>query len=305
MPVFIGSPTATTTVHDLIMSIRDQIPDPVSDPAADGAVFSVAALLRWINKAGERMCQAAPIIEDWYAIPSEAGMDVYELPNHITNVLQLWYDLNECVRQPELDALGLSKVTARSYYFGPHSSHIVPRLHVWPAADRSAATTTLTAAMTATQKTVPMASVANFNQYGFVAIDSELILYRTLSSTGPQLTQILRGQGGTLAASHNSGAAVQELNIFFKCNRLPATLTSVSDVFEVPRGLYPIIELYVLAEVRNAEQEFQEARALRQEFDAKVNELAQKNMKLRQGMQVRVGPSGPLLYGTGGRVFVP
>lgn len=302
----IGTPTAVTTAADLIQSIRDMIPDPVSDPALDGSSFSLASLLRFINSSARTMAAAAPIIMDWYAIQSQSGMDVYELPDHILSVEQLWYDMWPCWRAPELDALFVTKITSRSYFFGPHSIHAIPRLHVWPAADRTGATTTLSSPITATDLTIPLTSVVGFKEYGFAIIESELILYRTVNASPTNtLTQILRGQGGTIAVSHSSGAAVTERNIFFKCSRLPTKITSPSDVVEIPVGLVPLLELGTMARVREAEQELQESRSLRQEFEKGITTLAERAAYkgLRQGIQVRTEPPGPLLYF--GRVYVP
>lgn len=307
MPVpNIGTSTALTTAGELIQSIRDQIPDPVSDPALDGSSFSLATLLRYINSSARIMAASAPIVMDWFAIQSEAGMDVYELPNHILSVEQLWYDMWPCWRAPELDALFVTKITSRSYFFGPHSIHATPRIHVWPAADRTGANTTLSSSITDASVIIPLTSVTGFKQYGFALIESELVLYRTVNASPTNtLTQVLRGQGGTAKVSHNSGAAVAERNIFFKCSRLPVKVTSPSDPVEIPIGLVPLLELGVLARVREAEQEAQEARSLRQDFDREIATLAEKAAYkgLRQGIQVRTEPPGPLLYY--GRVYVP
>src|SRR5512147_3034013 len=111
MPV-IGSPSGVGGLGDLIMEIRDLIPDPVETPGEDGPAFSLASLLRFVNHACEDLCYHAPIIEDWYAVPSERGMDIYELPNLVVDIRQLWYDLWPCWRSPEYDAIFVTKITS-------------------------------------------------------------------------------------------------------------------------------------------------------------------------------------------------
>lgn len=296
-----------STLGDIIQSVRAQIPDPETNPATDNPTgFTLAMLIRWINDGMRVMAVTAPIIQDWYALPSEAGMDIYELPSTILSVEQLWYDLLPCERIPELDMLWSTKTTSRSYYFGPHSIHATPRMHVSPAAERSASSTTLSAGISATAVTIPVATAADFKEYGYIKIDNELIMYRTINAAATSMTQILRGQGGTVATTHNSGATVQEQNIFFKVSRLPTPVAVYTDVVEIPIGLTPLIELYVLAKVREAEQESALALQLRQEFMKAMDVLESKaQLKgLRQGIQVRAELPGPVLY-SGGRLFVP
>lgn len=295
-----------TTAGDLVLSIRSQIPDPVSstDGSGDGNAFTYATLQRWINQGMNLMAVAAPIIQDWYAIQSQQGMDIYVLPQTTLSVEQLWYDLEPCVRSPEALTIYLNKITSKGYYFGPHSIHANPRLQVWPCSDRTGSTTTLAAALGATDTTITVTSVTGFNQLGFVQVDSEIILYRTITSSSNTITNLLRGQGGTAAVAHTNGATVTELNIFFKQSRLPVAITSVTDTVEIPLGLVPLLELYVLSKVREAEQESALAMQMRKEFDAAVEKMAHKNefAGLRQGLQVS-SQLGPDLFR--GRVFIP
>lgn len=303
MSVSIGTTATTGTAGDIIMSIRDQIPDIVADPAQDGSAFSLVSLLRWLNDAGRIMCSTAPLLQDWYGISSTSGMDIYELPQIIVNVEQAWYDLMPLTRSAELDDIFITKIQGRSWWFGPHSIHATPRLHVWPACDRTALSTTLAAPFSSTDTSITLTSVAGLKAFGFIKVENELILYRTVS--GSVVSNILRGQGGTTTTDHLNGAAVNEANIFFKCSRLPTPLTTATSAIEIPQGLWPLLELYVLSKVREAEQEFQVATALRQEFQAQVEKLAEKaQLKgLKQGLQVRLSPPGLRLYG--GRVYIP
>lgn len=297
----------------MIQSIRDQIPDPVDDPRDDGTAFTLATLLRWMNDGMRQMCLQANIITDWFGVPSLVGMDIYPLPPYISTVEQTWYNLIPLTRTAELDDIFTTQITARSWWFGPHSIHATPRLHVWPACDITAGTTTLTAPMTSddttfTINTTLSANTGPINAFGFFQVGTgagrELILFRKYNTTTGVVSNILRGQGGTIASSHNSGDTVQDANIFFKGFRLPNPLTGVDDPIEIPQGLWPVVELYVLSKVRQAEQDAQGASQLRQEFNAAVDKLGEKSpvKGLRQGLQVRTEPPSPELYG--GHVFI-
>lgn len=305
MSVSIGSTASAGNASDIILSIRDQIPDMVADAADDGNAFTLATLLRWLNDAGRVLCQSATPIIDWYAIRSVSGMDVYELPQYILNVEQAWYDHLPLERAAEADNILESKMSGRSWWFGPHSIHATPRLYIYPAASRSGLSTALTSGITDTATTIVLNSVSGLLDYGLIQVESELVLYRNVNSSTNTLTNILRGQGGTKAEAHALGAAVTEGNIMFKCSRLPKPLVQATDPIEIPQGLWPLLELYVLSKVREAEQEYQASQSLRQEFQASVDKLAEKaSLKgLKQGIQVRLGQVGPALFG--GRVYIP
>lgn len=299
------TPTSLNQASNIIQSIRDQIPDKVTDPHLDGAAFSLASLLRWINDAGRIIAAAADVLQDWYAIPSIAGQSTYNVPSYIMSVEQAAYDLKPLGRVAEIDDIFTSKITAPSWWFGPHRVHANPQLHVWPACSRSAAVTSLVGNISATSLSLTVSSVAGFMAFGYLTIDSELIRYESLNSATNVISNLVRGVGGSVAAAHTGGTSVQENNIQFKCFRLPVPLTGADDVFELPQALWPIVELYVLAKVRAAEQNEEIAIKLRQEFMQIVEKFGQKGQVkgLRQGLQVRTIPPGPELYF--GRVYVP
>lgn len=292
---------------DLIASIRDQIPDRVTNVVTDDGLFSRATLLRWINDAGRLIATTAPVIQDWGAVSSVAGMDTYELDSFWVSVDQVWYDLLPLTRTAVLDDLFVSKVVGRSWWFGPHSIHATPRLHVWPAPDRAGASTTLSGAISANATSLTLASTAGgWQDYGYLKIDNEIIMYRSIDRTTGVVSNLLRGQAGTAPAAHANGAAVTERNIFWKGSRLPAKLTAVTDTLEVPESLWPLIELYVLSRVRETEQDHQVAKIMLDDFRSLVNELAIKfktRAALKQGLQVRLSPAGPGLVS--GRIYVP
>lgn len=286
------------TVNDVLNSVRAQIPDPSAQ------AFTDATLIKWISDAGQVMAARAPIIQDWWALQSIQGQMTYALPTTIVTVEQLWYDLEPCVRASEIDDLFSSKFTARSFFFGPHSIGATPYLHVFPACDRTGQTTTVGVQQAAADSTLTVAATTTFQAYGFLTIESELEKYETVTST-TVFSNVLRGMSGTTAAIHAIGKTVTENNLFFKVSRLPNTVTLTTDPIEVPLGLVPLLELYVLAKVRQNEQEHQASLAMSKAFDEQMDRIAQSYSPrgVRQGLQVRLEPPGPVLYF--GRVIVP
>lgn len=302
--------TPVPTAADLILSVRTQIPDPApdNDPALDGNAFRVDTLLRWVNDAGRLIAIAAPVVQDWFGFPTEIGQDVYELPSYITSVEQAWYNLLPLTRSPEADSIFTSKVSGRAWWMAPHSLHARPRMHIWPAPSESGAATTTSGSHADTATVITLADAAGFQQYGYALIapgteTEELIRYATVE--GNQLKNVLRAQGATSApATWANGTAVRECNLFGKCFRLPRPLKKVSDPMEIPQGLWPLVELYVLSKVRESEQDHQTSMQLYQTFNQLKDQLTDKaQLKgLRQGLQVRLF-DGPSLFR--GRTYIP
>lgn len=304
--------TPIPTAADIILSVRSQIPDrsPDDDPALDGNAFRVDTLLRWINDAGRLIALAAPIVQDWFGLPSEQGQDVYELPSYITSVEQMFYDLTPLERSPEGDSIFTSKVTGRSWWMGSHSIHARPRIHVWPAPDKSGASTTLNGFLSEIATTITLTSTSGFQEFGYALIDpgvetEELVRYATVDSSANQLKNVLRSQGGTQAVSGGvSGRPVRDCNLFGKCYRLPRPLKKVSDSLEIPQGLWPLVELYVLAKVRESEQDHQTSLGMLTTFHQLKDQLTDKSQLkgLRQGLQIKLGSGSGLFRG---RLYIP
>ena len=284
-----GIYTSIPTAADLILSVRSQIPDraPDDDPALDGAAFRVDTLLRWVNDAGRLIAIAAPVIQDWFGLPSEAEQDVYELPSYIRSVEQLWYDLLPLGRSAEADSIFSSKTTSRSWWMSPHSMHARPRIHVWPAPSGSGAATTLNGALVSSATTVTVADVSGFQEFGYAVIDpgtedEELVRYATVDYANNQLKNVLRSQSATVApATWATATAIHECNLFGKCYRLPRPLKRVADPLEIPQGLWPLIELYVLSKVRESEQDHQTSMQLFTTFNQLKEQLAEKSQRER------------------------
>lgn len=281
---------------DLILSIRDVIPDRTEgdDPTIDGRAFTLSTLLRWINQAGKLICQNAPVIQDWYAISTVSGQDLYELPNYITSVEQAWIDLVPLDRSSEGDNIFTTKRSGMAWWFSPHAIHARPRLFIWPAPATTAAVTQLNGGVSSVATTFTVDSSADFNQLGYAFVEDELVRFGGVNSP-TTLNHIMRGEGATTPDGHSDNTTVTEGNLTIKVYRLPKPVTTSEDQLEIPLGLHPLIELFVLSKVRSTEQDENSAMQLRQEFLQTVNALSDKApvKGLRQGIQVKEIPPGP------------
>ena len=285
-------------LSDLILSVRDIIPDQTDgdDPSIDGRAFSLNTLLRWVNQAGKLICQNAPVIQDWYAVSTISGQDIYELPSYITSVEQAWLDLIPLDRSAEGDNIFTTKRSGSAWWFSPHAIHARPRLFLWPAPTTTAAVTQLNGTLSSTATSATVDSTADFNQYGYAFVNDELFRFATIGSA-TTLTNLLRGEGATDATAHADNATVTEGNLILKVYRHPRTITTIDDPLEIPVGLHPLIEMFVLSKVRSREQDENSALQLRQEFTQMVQALSDKApvKGLRQGIQVKEIPPGPYI----------
>lgn len=295
-----------TNLQNLILTIREDIPDMTTgeDPHLDGRAFSLATILRWINDAGDLICLNANVIQDWYALPTASGQDVYELPDFINSVEQVWYNLLPLDRSSEQENLFTVKRSGSSWWFSPHNTGITPRLFLFPAPSESAATTQLNGSLSATATSATVDSSASFNVYGYFKIDDELVRYASVP-TATTFTNLLRGQGGTTAVAHADNAVVTDQNLMFKCFRAARHVTTADDVLELPRGLYPLVQLYAASKVLSAEQDKQSSAQLFQLFMSLIKEMSAKpaTQGLRQGIQVKLWPDGGTTTNT--KVYLP
>lgn len=299
-----------STAQDILTSITTKIPDVDQNGVPLYETVPKDTLLLWINDACRLIAAAAPIIHDWTGVQSVTGQDVYYLGTLVNDVVKGWFDLKPLTMSSEGDDIFISKVQGTSWWMAPHAQGDVQFWHIWPSPSRTGSVTTLTAnvsASTALNQAIPITDSAGFMAFGFVSIESEVCRYANIPVAGApgNLTNVLRGQAGTMSAAHLAGATVTELNLMFQVTRLPRPLLVDTDPVDLPRQLWPLVELFVLANVREMEQRHEVALADRQEFMRLVEQLANKAtlVKPRQGLQVRTTPMGPSLYN--GRLYIP
>lgn len=231
---------------------------------------------------------------------------MYLIGGLVTDVRQGFYDLKPLTMTSEGADIFINKITGTSWWMAPHSqTNVGQYYHVWPCPSRTGSTTTLTSGITDTVLSIPVADGSLFMAYGFLGIDDEIIRYANTPSGAGSITNVIRGQAGTRAAAHSSGATVTELNLMFMVNRLPRPLLIEDDPVEIPQQLWPMIELYVMSKVRETEQQHEIAQTMMNAFVQLVERMANKSqlVKPRQGLQVRATPFGPMLYN--GRTYIP
>ena len=267
MPVIgvASSQAGFTVAGDLVTSIRDLIPDPVYDvnnialPDTDGNLIRSQSLYRWISNSVKLVSQKLGwALQDWNGISVRTDQPFYALDPLWHNITDAWVAGFVMNRAPEAATIFPYKISSnRSYLYGIHkrSDHLEMFLFAKP--NNTDASTTLTSALAADGvDPIPVTSTTGFMNQGMARIDDELIQYQGLSGG---LSVITRGVGGTKAVAHDNGKTETHCNIWLKGVRLPRVITQSTDIIEIPGAFIPIIQEYVLQQVRIAEQEYQSA----------------------------------------------
>jgi hypothetical protein len=181
-------------------------------------------------------------------------------------------------------------------------------LALWPFPDRTDPALALMSAMDPVNTTLDLASTVDFLPNGYVRVEDELLHYRALREppAAPGLVGLRRGLGGTTATTHFANAPVQHLGVWVRGWRAPIAVRRADDCVEVPYAFQAPLESYLLAKVREAEQDRQGASSLMQEFSAMVadilNDPVWQQPNIHQAPAYGMAEIGGLAYG---RVVVP
>jgi hypothetical protein len=238
-------------------------------PDADGDSFSATVIYGWINDALKLCSQICGGLPDFGGVSTVSTVGSYIIPGMWRSISDVWYDgyplamdkRGNLFRRNPVTASVLSQVTTSLF-----TDRMM--LEVWPQTARTAASTTLTSPMAATDSSAALTLSTGFVlTNGFAKIDSEIVQYfGTASNT---LSNLIRGLAGAAPSAHLNGAAVNEINLFFGGWRMYAPAFVPGNAFltiPVPVGWETMLPIYGLSRVKAAEQNIQEYKALKDDF---------------------------------------
>jgi hypothetical protein len=110
--------------------------------------------------------------------------------------------------------INISRISESTYSTIPNKLTTGRPIQVWinrQSGQENSTTVTLSASITSTSTTITVSDSSKLSNTGFIKIDSETIGY--MNVVGNELQNIYRGQNGTTAASHTSGAAISVQNL--------------------------------------------------------------------------------------------
>ena len=229
-------------------------------PDTDGGLISCAAVYGWLNDGLRFISRHSGGLLDYSGIGSTINNPLYTITGEWISITSIWYDgywmtggdRGYFWRRNNITSQILSSATISVI-------NNINILEVYPHPARTATQTTLAAPMLPIDSIAQCVSTGGFLlPFGFFQVDQEIMGYNTIS--GNNLVNILRGLGGTAAASHNLGALVQELNIFWSGKRQlepnyqPGQSTSI---VPLPSGWDLLLAQYIGGRAKNIEHDGQ------------------------------------------------
>lgn len=150
---------------------------------------------------------------DQGSITLTTGLNTYALPLDTIDLLEhvIRTGANNASTQADLN---ITRISVSTYATIPNKIQQARPIQVWIqrlSGMVSPTGATLDGGINATTTTITLSSVSGLPYAGFVRIDNEDIAYSYLS--GNTLGGVFRGQNGTTAASHSTGAAIYNPNL--------------------------------------------------------------------------------------------
>lgn len=140
---------------------------------------------------------------------------IYALPNDTIDLLDQVTRLNSGSASNQSD-INVSRISESTYSTIPNKLTTGRPIQVWvnrQSGQSSVTTSALANTISATDTTINVTDVTVLPGAGFIKLDNELISYNTLTLTSPSgtagvLSNLGRGQQGTIPAAHTAGAII-------------------------------------------------------------------------------------------------
>lgn len=274
--------TATMSISSVITSIGGIPPTYASAylPDSDGAFMSSGLAFQWLNDALGQMVVQLGGIDDISGVAWPSGAAWQVLQNRWVEIQNFWWQGWWQVCGQQSYTWLVNPIQSIPGYYTPWSSAGQDIVGLWPQPGASFASTTLSGNMGLTDNVININPISVtdgqvFTMPGLVQVDSEFMLISYTNNAGTQIGGVIRGVSGTVAATHNSGAALNQLVAMFTGKRLPPQFLpgSAYALLQLPAGWDIPIDRYMLARFREKEQEHQEAQRLDAEWKEAIEML--------------------------------
>jgi hypothetical protein len=141
------------------------------------------------------------------------GQAIYPIPVNTIDLLDTVVRQNNGVASNQID-INISRISESTYSTIPNKLTNGRPIQMWfnrQTGQSNATTATLNGGISATDTTITVNNISQLSNAGFVQIGNETIGYPNVS--GNQLINCYRGQNGTTAAAHLTGAAITSQNL--------------------------------------------------------------------------------------------
>jgi hypothetical protein len=146
-------------------------------------------------------------------IPMVTGQGLYPLPVDTVDLMDMVIRQNNASTSNQID-INISRIAEPTYMSIPNKLTTGRPIQVYinrQSGMDSATAITLNGNISATDTTITLSSTNGLPTTGFIKIDNETISY--VNVNGNQLVNCYRGQNGTTAAPHLTGAAITKQNL--------------------------------------------------------------------------------------------
>ena len=146
-------------------------------------------------------------------IVMNTGQGIYPFPEDTIDLLDHVIRQNNGTASTQTD-INISRISEPTYSTIPNKLTTGRPIQVWvnrQTAQTNATSVTLNGTITSTATTVVLSDTSGLTTTGFIKIDSETIGYTNVD--GNSLINCSRGQNGTTAAAHTTGAAIYVQNL--------------------------------------------------------------------------------------------
>ena len=152
---------------------------------------------------------------DQQTISLNTGQAIYPLPIDTVDIMDAVIRTQSGSQYNQID-INISRIAEPTYMSIPNKLTTGRPIQMYvnrQSGTTNATTITLNGNINATATTITLSSTANLASVGFIKIDNETISYTNIDPTTNQLVNCWRGQNGTTAASHVTGAAITVQNL--------------------------------------------------------------------------------------------
>ena len=146
-------------------------------------------------------------------IPMVTGQGLYPLPVDTVDLMDMVIRQNNASTSNQID-INISRIAEPTYMSIPNKLTTGRPIQVYinrQSGMDNATALTLNGNISATDTTITLSSTNGLPTTGFIKIDNETISY--VNVNGNQLVNCYRGQNGTTAAPHLTGAAITKQNL--------------------------------------------------------------------------------------------
>lgn len=255
---------------------------------SDGSFVSSAVAFSWLNQALRQMVVQLGGIRDISGVawPSQAAWAV--LQNRWTEIENMWWNGWWQVVGTQAGVWLNSPIQSVPGYMSEWSNAGQDIVGLWPQPGQGPATTTLSSDINDSVTAIPVVASSSFTMPGMIKIDDEFILVSAPNGSSTGFVGCLRGAGGTVVASHSSGAAVTQLIAMFTGSRLAPEFSPGMSyaLLQLPAGWDGPLSAFMLARYREKQQDSQAAALLDQSFTASVEALRSSKDAVPKNRQI-------------------